>query len=86
MSRCAGILRILYEREAVITSRVIKGKEEEGNKFSDYFEWSEPLRRCPSHRLLAMRRGEEEGFLKLSVMPRDEEASTAGGEAIYQGS
>ena len=69
-----GNLRILYEREAVISSRVIKGKEEEGNKFSDYFEWSEPLRRCPSHRLLAMRRGEEEGFLKLSVMPREEEA------------
>ncbi|MCK7537673.1 MAG: hypothetical protein MZV63_45330 [Marinilabiliales bacterium] len=56
------------------SSKVIKGKEEEGNKFSDYFEWSEPLRRCPSHRLLAMRRGEEEGFLKLSVMPREEEA------------
>ncbi len=69
-----GNLRILYEREAVISSKVIKGKEEEGNKFSDYFEWSEPLRRCPSHRLLAMRRGEEEGFLKLSVMPREEEA------------
>jgi uncharacterized protein len=69
-----GNLRILYERDAVIASRVIKGKEEEGNKFSDYFEWSEPLRRCPSHRLLAMRRGEEEGFLKLSVMPREEEA------------
>ena len=56
-------------RDAVITSRVIKGKEEEGNKFSDYFEWSEPLRRCPSHRLLAMRRGEEEGFLRLTIMP-----------------
>ncbi|MCK7534935.1 MAG: hypothetical protein MZV63_30050 [Marinilabiliales bacterium] len=42
----------------------MKGKEEEGNKFSDYFDWSEPLRRCPSHRLLAMRRGEEEGFLQ----------------------
>ena len=69
-----GNLRILYEREAVISSKVIKGKEEDGNKFSDYFEWSEPLRRCPSHRLLAMRRGEEEGFLKLSVMPREEEA------------
>src|SRR5665647_654107 len=69
-----GNMRMLYEREAVISSKVIKGKEEEGNKFSDYFEWSEPLRRCPSHRLLAMRRGEEEGFLKLSVMPREEEA------------
>ena len=69
-----GSMRVLFEKEAVITSRVIKGKEEEGNKFSDYFEWSEPLRRCPSHRLLAMRRGEEEGFLRLTIMPRDDEA------------
>jgi uncharacterized protein len=69
-----GNLRILYDREAVISSKVLKGKEEEGNKFSDYFEWSEPLRRCPSHRLLAMRRGQEGGVLKLSVVPREEEA------------
>ncbi len=69
-----GAMRVLFEKEAVITSRVIKGKEEEGNKFSDYFDWSEPLRRCPSHRLLAMRRGEEEGFLRLTIMPRDDEA------------
>lgn len=69
-----GSMRVLFEKEAVITSRVIKGKEEEGNKFSDYFDWSEPLRRCPSHRLLAMRRGEEEGFLRLAIMPRDDEA------------
>ncbi len=66
-------LRRLYERDAVITSRVLKGKEEEGSKFRDYFEWSEPLRKCPSHRLLAMRRGEEEGFLKLTIMPREED-------------
>jgi uncharacterized protein len=69
-----GTMRKLYEREAVITSRVIKGKEEEGSKFSDYFDWSEPLRRCPSHRLLAMRRGEDEGFLRLTIMPREDEA------------
>lgn len=69
-----GALRRLYERDAVITSRVVKGKEQEGAKFSDYFEWSEQLRRCPSHRLLAMRRGEEEGFLRLIVMPAEEEA------------
>lgn len=66
-------LRKLYERDAVITSRVLKGKEEEGSKFRDYFEWSEPLRKCPSHRLLAMRRGEEEGFLKLTIMPREDD-------------
>ena len=56
-------MRRLFEKEALIFSRVIKGKESEGIKFSDYYDWSEPLRKCPSHRLLAMRRGEEEGFL-----------------------
>ena len=61
-------LRLLYEKEAIIYSKVIKGKEAEGNKFSDYFEWSEPLKKCPSHRLLAMRRGEEEGFLRLTML------------------
>ncbi len=67
-------LRYLFDKEAVIYSRVIKGKETDGNKFSDYFDWSEPLRKCPSHRLLAMRRGEEEGFLKLSIDPDEEHA------------
>jgi uncharacterized protein len=62
-------LRILFDREAVIYSKVVKGKEAEGIKYSDYYDWSEPLRKCPSHRLLAMRRGEDEGFLRLSVEP-----------------
>lgn len=65
-------MRRLMEREAVIISRVVKGKEQEGIKYRDYFDWSEPLKRCPSHRLLAMRRGEEEGFLKLQIEPRKE--------------
>ncbi|MFZ2286568.1 MAG: Tex family protein [Bacteroidales bacterium] len=69
-----GSLRKLYERDAVITSRGVKGKEEEGNKFSDYFEWSEPLRRCPSHRFLAMLRGEEEEFLRITIMPAEDMA------------
>jgi len=67
-------LRQLFEKEAVIYSKVIKGKESEGIKFSDYYDWSEPLRKCPSHRLLAMRRGEEEGFLKLSIEPVEDHA------------
>jgi protein Tex len=67
-------IRSLFDREAVIYSRVIKGKEQDGIKYSDYFDWSEPLKRCPSHRLLAMRRGEEEGFLRLSVEPKEENA------------
>jgi uncharacterized protein len=69
-----GSLRRLYERDAVIASKVIRGKDQDGIKFSDYFDWSEPLRRCPSHRLLAMRRGEEEGFLRVTIMPSGEEA------------
>ena len=67
-------LRLLYEHEAVISSKVVKGKEEEGNKFSDYFDWSELLKKCPSHRLLAMRRGEDEGFLRLSIEPPADKA------------
>lgn len=67
-------LRLLFEREAVIFSKVVKGKESEGIKYSDYFEWSEPLKKCPSHRLLAMRRGEDEGFLRLSVEPDEDNA------------
>lgn len=72
--RARGQMRNLYSREAVIFSKVIKGKEAEGIKFSDYFDWSEQLKKCPSHRLLAMRRGEEEGFLRLSVEPEEDNA------------
>jgi protein Tex len=67
-------MRRLYEKEAMIFSKVVKGKETEGNKYTDYFEWSEPLKKCPSHRLLAMRRGEEEGFLRLSIEPVENNA------------
>ena len=67
-------LRYLFDREAVLFSKVVKGKEAEGIKFSDYYDWSEPLKKCPSHRLLAMRRGEDEGFLKLAIEPVEENA------------
>jgi protein Tex len=67
-------LRRLFEREAIIYSKVIKGKETEGTKFSDYYDWYELLKRCPSHRLLAMRRGEDEGFLRLTIEPPEEAA------------
>jgi protein Tex len=67
-------LRRLFEKEAVIYSKVVKGKESEGIKFSDYFDWSEPLKKCPSHRLLAMRRGEDEGYLRLSIEPDEKNA------------
>ena len=58
-----------FDRSAVISSKLVKGKEEEGIKYKDYFDFSEPLKRCPGHRILAMRRGEQEGFLKLSIEP-----------------
>jgi len=67
-------LRQLFEKEAYIYSKVVKGKESEGIKFSDYYDWSEPLKKCPSHRLLAMRRGEEEGFLKHTIEPEEKKA------------
>jgi len=67
--RARGIVRREFDRGAFITSKVVKGKDEEGAKYSDYFDWKEPLRKCPSHRLMAMRRGEKEGILRVSVTP-----------------
>ena len=68
------IVRNLFNREAIISTSVFKGKEEEGAKYRDYFDSSEPLRRCPSHRLLAILRGEKEGFLKTGIAPDEEKA------------
>ncbi len=67
-----GIVRQTFTREAIIEAKSVKSKEAEGVKYKDYFAFSESLNKCPSHRLLAMRRGEEEGFLRLSIMPTDE--------------
>jgi len=65
-------VRRIFSFEAVISSKVVKGKEEEGQKYRDYFDLSEKLSRCSSHRLLAMRRGEAEGFLRVSIAPDDD--------------
>ena len=67
-------MRDLYSREGVIRSKVITGKEQEGAKYSDYFDWEELLAETPSHRVLAMRRGEAEGILSLRVTPPEETA------------
>lgn len=67
-------VRELFWREGVVASKVMKGKETEGQKFKDYFEWTEPIAKTPSHRLLAMRRGEKEGILALDIFPPEEEA------------
>lgn len=67
-------VRSSFRREAIITSKVVKAKadSEEAAKYSDYFDFSEPLRRCSSHRLLAMRRGENEGILRISISADDD--------------
>ena len=68
-----NVVRQSFRRTATITAKIVKGKEEEGAKYRDYFDFSEPLRRCTSHRLLALRRGEAEGILRVSISPDAEE-------------
>lgn len=72
--RARNNIRRLFKNEATILSKSVKGKELEGIKYKDYFEWEEPLKKCPSHRLLAMRRGENEGFLRLAISPDKDKA------------
>jgi len=67
-------MRDFYSSKAVFKSKVISEKEGEGIKYKDYFDWEEPVKTAPSHRILAMRRGEKEGFLTLRVLPPEEEA------------
>ena len=66
-------VRFAFSRQAVITAKVVKGKESEADKYRDYFEFSKPLKKCTSHQLLAIRRAEAEGLLKVSISPDDEE-------------
>jgi len=66
-------VRGIFQRQAVIRSKVVKGKEEEGVKFKDYFQSEEPLKRCASHRMLALRRGEAEGVLRLEIAPNEDD-------------
>ena len=74
--RSRNQVRSAFRREAFIESKVVKAKKDsdEAQKYSDYFEWEEPLKRCSSHRLLAMRRGESEGILRVSITIDDDEA------------
>ncbi len=67
-------LRDLFRKQAVISSRVIAGKEKEGSKFKDYFRWEEPAAAAPSHRVLAIRRGEQEDILSMSIQPPEDRA------------
>lgn len=70
--RTRQTVRRSFQLTAIIRSTVVKAKEKEASKYRDYFDWSEPLKRCTSHRLLAMRRGEAEGFLRITISPADE--------------
>ena len=72
--RARQTLRTTFSIHAQIQSKVIKGKDVEGQNYRDYFDWTEPLKRCSSHRLLAMRRGEAEGILRVSICVDDEPA------------
>ncbi len=76
--RSRNQIRAAFRREAFIVSKVVKAKKDtdEAAKYSDYFDWEEPLKRCSSHRLLAMRRGEDEGILRVSITIDDEDAVT----------
>lgn len=67
-------IRRLFSHEAIIRSKVVKGKEPDAIKYGDYFDFHEPLKRCPSHRYLAMNRGEEEGFLRVSIEVNENKA------------
>lgn len=74
--RSRHLMRNQFQRQAIIQAKVVKGKESEETsaKYRDYFDFSEPLKKCSSHRLLALRRGEAEGVLKVSISPEDEES------------
>ncbi|MDR1102604.1 MAG: RNA-binding transcriptional accessory protein [Tannerella sp.] len=78
--RARDAVRRLFAREAVIRSASVKKKEAEGEKYRDYFAFSEPLRRCPPHRLLAMLRGREEGYLNIRIEPDESKAL----ESLYK--
>lgn len=76
--RARNQIRNIFTRQAIISAKVVKGKEKEEDaaKYRDYFDFSEPLKRCSSHRLLAIRRGEAEGILKVTISPEEDEECT----------
>lgn len=73
-AKARNIVRRLFVQEGVLSAKLVKGKEDDGVKFKDYFDYSEPIKRIPSHRFLAVMRGTEEGFLKLGVEPDKDKA------------
>lgn len=81
--RTRQTVRRSFGATGMIQARVVKGKEHEAAKYRDYFDWREPLKRCTSHRLLAMRRGEAEGFLRVSIAPSNEDDCVSRVERPY---
>jgi uncharacterized protein len=78
-------LRTLFNKQGVITSKLVKGKEEEAQKFKDYFDYSEPVSKVKSHRTLALFRGEKEGFLRVKIEPKEEEVLEQLNEKLANG-
>lgn len=78
-------IRQLFARKAVLTSKVARGKKEAAEKYRDYYEWEEPLSKAPSHRILAMFRGENEGLLSVGIGPNEEEAVEQLERRVVQG-
>lgn len=78
-----NLMRHIFTETAVVQAKVAKGKEEEGIKYKDYYAFSEPLSKCPSHRILAIRRAEEEGILRVMIIPSDEEMAVTSLEKLH---
>jgi uncharacterized protein len=85
-AKARGVIRHLYLEKGLFNSKVIKGKEQDGIKFKDYYDWQEPVKEAPSHRVLAMRRGENEEFLMLRiVIPEEDALSILNGMFVKEG-
>ena len=84
--KARNVARRHFKRSAIIKSKVLKNKETEGIKYTDYFSFEEEVRRCASHRFLAMRRGQEEGFLKVNITPNEEDVLVELERHIVKGS
>jgi uncharacterized protein len=83
--RLRGVLRLLYERSAQIRTKVVKKKETEAAKFRDYFDWQEPLNKAPAHRIHAILRGQNEGFLTVHAYPEEQEALSMVEKLVVKG-
>ena len=84
-SEARTLCRKVFKAHAIITTKLVKGKEQEGAKYKDYFDYKEPLNKCVSHRILALRRAEEEGIIRLSIAPDEEQTIYQLGQLFLDG-